>query len=499
MTKYIMAGLICLTAFNSCDESKLELTDPNNVSPETFLLTTAQAQSAVNSIYANLQTRGLYSRHMFFSMDNMSHENTGNPQLEADKLQYSNFTFDPSHGGLRAFWESCYRGINKCNFVTDNEEKMKLIEASDYTTAMKNNHIGEAKFMRAYYYFLLVTRYGDVPLLNTVPTTGDGTSKSPASDVYNQIVIDLTDAATLLFPAGSTENGRATSGAAWALLGKTELYRGNHAAAQSAFSNIMGDYTLGTYEDNFFEETEFNTESIFEVSYDIAVGQTDRWNSDAAGDGFIASTFRGQEYGWNDWYNVYPSDELLAEYETGDPRLNANFYFNGDTFGGGTVDLPSYGDPAVQRTQAWKKYHNYYKDANENQESGINFRVIRYADVLLMMAEIENEIGTSADAIGYLNQVRDRVTMPNYGTPAMDVAGYPVTTQVEIFDAIVHERMVELAGEQARFPDLVRWDLAAQELGTYGFEAGKHEVFPIPQNEINSNNSLTNDDQNANY
>ncbi|PIB35731.1 carbohydrate-binding protein SusD [Reichenbachiella sp. 5M10] len=498
--KYILAGLACLFALNACDQDKLELTNPNDLSPETFLVTQAQAQSAVNAIYANLQTRGLYSRGMFFSMDNMSHENAGNPQLEADKLQYLNFSFDPSHGLIRAYWESCYRGINKCNYVIDNEDKIKSIVSVDYTDGMKNNQIGEAKFMRAYYYFLLVTRFGDIPLVVTTPTSGDGTPKSPASDVYDQIVLDLEDAATLLFGAGVQEQGRATSGAAYALLGKTELYRGNYAAAKTAFSNILGDYSLvADYRSNFLEETEYNDESIFEVSYDIAVGKSDQWNSDASGSGFIASTFRGQEYGWNDWYNVYPSDALIAEYETGDPRLTANFYFNGDTFAGGTVALPAYGDPAVQRTQAWKKYSNYYKDANENQESGINFRVIRYSDVLLMMAEIENEVGTAADAIGYLNQVRDRVGMPNYGTAAMDAAGYPVGTKDEIFDAIVHERMVELAGEQVRFADLVRWELADQELSAFGFEAGKHEVFPIPQQEINFNSSLSNDDQNAGY
>lgn len=500
INKYMFAGLICLLAFNSCDESKLEVTNPNDLSPETFLLTQSQAQSAVNAVYANLQTRGLYSRHMFFAMDNMSHENAGNPQLEADKLQYLNFSFDPSHGAIRAFWESCYRGISKCNYVIDNEEKMRAIESVDYSDAMKDNHIGEAKFMRAYFYFLLVTRYGDVPLVITTPATGEGTPKSPASAVYDQIAADLTDAAGLLFDASTADNGRATSGAAWALLGKTELYRGQYAAAQTALNNVIGEYSLvADYRDNFLEETEYNSESIFEASYDISVGKSDQWNSDAAGSGFIASTFRGQEYGWNDWYNVYPSDDLVAEYETGDPRLTANFYFNGDTFAGGTVSLPSYGDPAVQRTQAWKKYQNYYKDVNENQESGINFRVIRYADVLLMMAEIENEIGTPANAIGYLNQVRDRVGMPNYGTAAMDAAGYPVNSKAQIFDAIVHERMVELAGEQSRFPDLVRWGLADQELSGFGFVAGKHERFPIPQQEIDFNSSLTNADQNPGY
>src|SRR5690606_20688565 len=173
----------------------------------------------------------------------------------------------------------------------------------------------------------------------------------------------------------------------------------------------------------------------------------------------------------NDWFNVYPSDDLLEEYEDGDPRYTASFYFNGDSFnnGEGVVNIP------LERKAAWKKYQNYYKRANENINSSINFRVIRYADVLLMMAEAENALGNSDAAIDYLNQVRDRVDMPNYGTPEMD-ALYPVSTPGEVFAAIVHERKVELAGEQVRFPDLVRWGMGGQ---IPNFVVGKNEVFPI--------------------
>ena len=494
VSKYIIAGVICMVTFHACND-KLELTNPNQLSPETFLKTPAQVQSAVNAVYSNTQTHGLYSRGMFFSMDNMGHDNEGNPQLEADKRQWLEFTFDPSHGLIRAYWESCYRGINKANFVTSSMEEIDAISTDQLPQATKDRYIGEVKFMRAYYYFLLATRFGNVPLITELPETGEGFPISPVSEVYQQIITDLTAAVGVLPKKSGDgyEAGRATSDAAHALLGKTYLYMENYDAAKTAFSNILGDYELeANYLDNFLEETEHGVESIFEIQYQEDIGTSDQWNSDANGLGLNESTFRGQEYGWNDWFNVYPSDDLLSAYEPNDPRYEANFYSNGDSYAGGTVALP------LSRVAGWRKYQNYYKRANENINSSINFKIIRYADVLLMMAEIENELDNPGDAIDYLNEVRTRVGMPLYGTPEMD-AIYPVGTKQEIFEAIVHERQVELAGEQVRFPDLVRWGLAEEELSQYGFTADKHELFPIPQNEINANNAIENSDQNPGY
>lgn len=507
--KIIFAWIMCLVSLNSCND-KLELDNPNLSPVESFLTTNAQVQAAVNAVYANLQTRGLYSRHMFFSMDNMGHENEGNPQLEADKRQYLEFTFDASHGAIRAFWESCYRGINKANYVLDNQDKINEIPEGQLSEAARNNYYGQVKFLRAFYYFLLVTRYGSVPLVTSVPETGDGTPKSSTAEVYQQIISDLEDAASMLYEKTNTnfQKGRASQGAAYALLGKVYLYMEEYQKAKDAFENVLGKYALvEDYRENFVEEKEHNNESIFEVEYDENLGVADVWNSDASGAGLNEATFRGQEYGWADWFNVYPSNDLLDAYEDGDPRFAANFYTDGDTWAGGTTIRTGEAPKPVpedesyiplERVAAWKKYQNYYKESTENTYSSINFRVIRYADVLLMMAEVENELNHPDEAIDYLNQVRDRVGMPEYGTPEMD-AIYPVGSKAEIFDAIVHERQVELAGEQSRFPDLVRWGLAEEVLGKYGFKAGKNELFPIPQNEINSNNALSNKDQNPGY
>ena len=187
--------VVALVLIHSCDADKLELTNPNELSPETYFKTESQVQSAVNSAYGNLQTRGLYNRHIWFGYDNMSHENCGNPQLEADKRQYLNFSFDSKHIPIGAFWESCYRGINKANFVINNKDVIAEIPDAQLSAAMKAKFDGEAKFLRALYYFMLVDRFGSVPLVLKVPDDQEGIGKSPVADIWAQIESDLTDAA----------------------------------------------------------------------------------------------------------------------------------------------------------------------------------------------------------------------------------------------------------------------------------------------------------------
>lgn len=487
----LFAAFILVVA---CDTDKdLNLVNPNGLSPSTFFKNESQVQSAVNAIYANLQTRGLYSRHMFFSQDNMSHENDGNPQLEADKRQYLDFSFDSSHGPIADYWESCFRGINKANFVIGNEELISAIDESQLSQARKNKFLGEAKFLRALYNFLLVTRFGDIPLIEDIPVNVDGITKSSKDAVYTLIISDLQFASANLLDKSSEDLGRATKGAAIALLGKVYLFQGEHGLALTEFKKLTGYSLEDNYFDNFKEETEHGVESIFEIEYDDDLGASAKWDSSTSGAGPNEATFRGQEYGFNDWFNVFPSDDLLDEFEAGDPRYADSFYSVGDTFAGGANTVTE-GDLTAGevRRAGWKKYQNYYKDANEDQESGINFKYLRYADVLLMMAECANEVETQDIAIGYINQVRKR--------PSVDLAELPLgLTKAEVFEAIIHERKVELAGEQVRFNDILRWGNAATELSGTNFQEGKHNLWPIPDREISSNEGLSPSDQNPGY
>jgi hypothetical protein len=537
MFKKILIPALIISALaipNSCKEEKLELTNPNQLSPETYFTTAAQVQSAVNAAYGSLQTTSLYNRHIWFGYDNMSHENSGNTQLEADKRQYLNFTFDASHGAIGGFWASCYRGINKANFVINNEDIInEQIPEAQLPSATKAKYVGEAKFARALYYFMLVTQFGDVPIYLDVPVDGLGLPRSPKEDVWALIEEDLQDAANRLFVKGEEPDpGRATKGAAYALLGKAHLYQQEYEEALTAFNNVTGYSLEPVYFNNFTEETENGPESIFEVQFSVAAGSANRWDSDRSDQGLNEACFRGQEYGWANWFNVYPSLDLWNEFETDadngvkiDPRRGYCIYANGDTYAGGTVSIP---DDVVKDAQGntievivrrgWRKYQNYYKDVTEGaivpQASGINMKVIRYADVILMKAECEaNRAGGNlTDAIALMNQVRQRpdVDMPLYGSAEMD-AIYPVGNLQQFMVALEHERKVELCGEQVRWPDLVRWnrlDAFMQEVfpslpvldqAALVYNPAKHHLWPIPQAEIDRNVNIEQEDQNPNY
>ena len=264
------------------------------------------------------------------------------------------------------------------------------------------------------------------------------------------------------------------------------MQRGEYAKARPLLLSIIngGAFTAWkniAYIENFREENEFNAESLFEVAFTLANGGSS-W--DASGQGTSTEvTFRGQEYGPTAWRNLIPSASLLNEYEKvskgdakDDPRYSDSFYFIGDKYFNNTKTITDMqgADPKI----SWKKYQNIYKAETEDQRSGINMRVMRFTEVLLNMAEVENALGADAAAIGYLNEVRSRVgvAMPPYPT-----ANYPVNSPTQVFRAIMHERRVELAGEQIRNRDILRWrklgKLATEPISYF---SPKQALAPIP-------------------
>ncbi|MGE5943245.1 MAG: RagB/SusD family nutrient uptake outer membrane protein [Flavobacteriales bacterium] len=507
--KIILAFFTMCTAMviiSACSTKDLELTDPNRLTPESFFTTKTQVESSVNAVYANFQTIGLFTRAYFFMHDLMGGDAAGNPQLEADKVQYLNFSFDSNHGNMGDYWESCYRGINKANFVIGNAERINALTATVLPDAQKAKYLAEAHYLRAMYYFFLVIRYGDIPLYTEIPTSPEGFPKSPKQAVYDLIVSDLQLASTNLLSKDVEQDGRATKEAASALLGKVYLYQEKYDLALAEFNKIYGKYSLEpNYFDNFKDETEHGVESIFEIEYDESIS-ANPWVSGVSGAGAGEATLRGQEYGWNDWFNTYPAPGLLNEYEANDPRFDDNFYSDGSIFEANGKTVRTGVTPAVippteiwvplQRPAGWRKYQNYYKAGrvSENQASSINFRYLRYADVLLMMAECENKRpgGSQNAAIGYINQVRQR---PSTNMPPLALG----QSADAVFNHIVHERRVELAGEQLRFSDLIRWGLAPTVLSGQGFTSPKNLLWPIPARELSSNGALSPDDQNPGY
>jgi starch-binding outer membrane protein, SusD/RagB family len=491
--KYLVVVVSGIFAINSCDTKDLELTNPNALSPETFFKSEAQVQSSVNAAYANLQTRGLYARHIFFAWDLMSQECKGNPQLEGDKAPFANFSFDGSSTIIQFYWETCFLGISKANFVLDNEEKINALPNSVLSQEKKNKFLAEAHFMRAYYYFLLVPRFGDLPIYTS--QTIIGAPRSPKADVYKLITDDFDFASKNLLSKTVEDKGRATKEAAFAYLGKALLYQKKYDEALAAFNNVTG-FSLepkGKFYNNFMDETEHGSESIFEVEYDETLGTADKWGSDTAGDGKAESTLRGQEYGNLGWFNVYPSDNILDEYEAGDDRFGDTFYVPGSKYNNGanTMTVANFDSAGGNRRAGWKKYQNYYKRVDELQQSSINFKVMRYSDVLLMKAECENQRagGSQTAAIAFIKEVRDRANLATAITATKDA----------VFTAIVHERKVELAGEQVRFDDIIRWGISSTALAGTGFQAGKSELWPIPNRETSSNPNITPGDNNPGY
>ncbi|CAH8296736.1 putative outer membrane starch-binding protein [Mariniflexile fucanivorans] len=499
MKKYILIviALFGIILTNSCSEDDLELKNPNQLSPDTFFSNESQVESAVNAVYANLQPFGLYGRLVFYMMDNMAHEQSGNGQQEGDKVTFYDFSFDSSLPSIKDYWDGCYRGINKANFVISNSDLINALPDGTLSATKKAKFIGEARFLRAHYYWLLVNRFGGVPIyLGDGTDNPEGQPRSTKADVIQLIIDDLKYASANLLDKNVETQGRVTKGAAQASLGKVYLYQGtqeSYGLALDEFNKLSG-YDLETnYYDNFMEETEHGVESIFEIEYDIELGFDQFWWSPVNGLGPNHATKRGQDYGVLDWFNVYPSDDLVSEFEPGDKRFADCFYVAGDKYNNGDNTFVE-GDFAENggniRPVAWKKYQNYYKQPSENNNSGINVKVIRYSDVLLMMAECENEVGTQANAVGYINRVRLRAGLGNLPTNL---------TKQQVFEAIVHERKVELCGEQVRFDDMLRWGIVATELAGTNFQVGKNELWPIPDAEISSNANINSEDQNPGF
>ena len=484
----ILLFIVAITSLVSCSDNKdLELSNPNVFTLDDFEIVDRTGLLAFSTAaYGDLQLRGTYARHAFFIHDGMSDECDAS-DMEIDKQQMHDYTIDPANIGITRYWIACYQGIAKANGVINNPNLILEIDSSEVTDKDKSQALGENYFLRGFYYFLLTTRFGAVPMPLEQATDTNGTPKTSRADVYKQILLDLDEAIRLCgtkAELGSANFGRATKGAAYALKGKVHLYLEQYQEAVTAFTNVENDpsnYTLQgvDFATNFGEDNEHNAESIFEINFSSSFSENGNgaaWSTHGRGN--AETTFRAIEYGG--FGNLPVGPELTAAFEVDDPRKDATIKPSGN----------------------WNKYT--YPDENP-ANSGINVRVIRMADVLLMKAEALNEINSDAnrsEILALMNTVRDRVNMPNYGTSEMNSL-FPVDSQENILKAIQHERRIELAGEQVRLNDMLRWGIAEQEIEenrpSVDFIPGTHELLPIPSFEIDSNKSLTAADQNFGY
>ncbi len=504
MKKYIFLSITLFAIVFACEDS-LDVGNPNSLTPDIFFTTEEQAISSVNAIYAGLQANNLYNREYFFLHDLLSDDNmSGGGQLETSRAQVLLHTFDATNKLTNDVWRGWYRIVLRANFVIQS-----LPDAEGVSTGLKTRLLAEAHFLRGWAYFELVSMWGGVPLYTEPSTSPGGEVKVSEEEVYNLIFADL-DIAEADLPVksdyGAGDMGRATKGAAQALKGKIHMYRGNYANARTELLKVVNsnEYALvDRWLDNFEAENENNSESILEVQFSLNHGTGGAWSADGTGTAEI--TFRSQEYSATAWRNVIPSFTFINAFEAGDPRYGFSFWEIGETYNNGqdtlTLEKIQGNNPQI----SWQKYSWLYKEPRDRSRSDINFRVIRYADVLLMLAEAENELDNPGPAVNYLNMTRNRadVSMPNYPTGA-----YPTGTKDEIFAAIVHERQVEFGSEQIRNRDLRRWRRMGYMSNATRFPGGdpmadryqsKHNLLPIPVVELDNNRSLESSDQNPDW
>ena len=502
MRRYINLALITVILFIAvliaCTK-KLNVLDKNNPTTDSYFKVASELQNGVNAVYSSMRSGNLVGREWFFTHDMRGAETwAGGAQLEAPRAELlKQPSPSPSNAVMTSVWTGAYQMINRANQV--------LASAPGVTdnTALRDVTVGEAEFLRAWAYFELVSMWGDVPIYTDPITTATGyKAKSPAADVYTLIIADLTDAVAKL-PASPAQKGRASSGAANALLGRVQMQNGNYTAAKAALLQVYGKYSLvPNFLDNFDGDVkdatgvltqghEFNAESIFEVAFVDKGDDNFNWGYTGEGANADVSIMRSQEYGIV-WGNVIPSNQVLNEFEAGDPRYKFTFYEVGDKIltKGGTATgtaLTKDGmnvDSSIHNGVVLKRIYHKYSILDWTDDGfhpdGINQRLIRYADVLLMLAECEAEVGTPAQAANYINEVRAR--------PSVNMPAVTLTTKNEALAAVMHERAVELAGEELSNIDMLRW----RKKGYYPSirldpKPAQVEFFPYPAAETSTN------------
>lgn len=430
----------------------------------------------------------------------------------ADAYDIENFKTNPNNSLLLDFYRAQYQGIGRCNLAI---QEVADVEPDEYMTqSRKDCLLGEAHFMRAYYYFRLVRVFGGVPYVDFIIDSSDRWQqpRATAETIYQKIIDDLLIAEPLLWNKSQYADedlGRATKGAAQAMLLKAYLYMHDYDNAYlwgKAFMEQQkdkGEYELCTnYSDNFTLAGENGPESVFEIQY-----MADPTSDYGEGFGFTRGTFttiltrgRAASLGGNaGWGFNHPTQNLYDEFEAGDPRLAATISRPTDEEVESNTDLTYLGSPYNNNKTSFYENGSYVA-LDHATRSPMNYRLIRLSDVMLMYAEAALESGKDiAAAKSMLNEVRGRVGMT--GFPGY--LGYTDNTG-DLRKAIRHERRVELAMEGHRWFDLCRWgiayDVMDKDNGSYGkaeteaakaemasFIKGKHELFPIPAEEINLN------------
>ena len=428
-------------------------------------------------------------RNFWFSWAGLAMHNYTTPDVEKGSTpsdggaiaEFKTLSYTAGSVAIQNYYAECYNAIYFAN------EALVLANSMADTAQNKTRLMAESMFLRALMYYRLNQAFGGVPYVDKVMSQTDKTpARSTADEVWKKIEIDLKWAInhlpTRLQRNAMGNDGRPTQNAARAILAKVYMYQKQWGNALALTTEIIasGDNDITTpYREIFSEAREFGPESVFEVNAEQRPSEQLNLSTQHA----QIQGFRGiPNLGWG--FNA-PSQALMDAYEVGDPRKKASIIQDGDTLDG----RKSRADAAGYKFFNRKAYvsldeRNLYGRASDPQGYWMNIRIIRYADVLLMHAESALESGNVNEAIDKLEMVRNRARAGN-------TAVLPkVTTSnvAELRQKIRFERRIELAMEWERFFDLVRWDEAKNVIPN--FEVGKHELFPIPQTEIDKSEGL---------
>lgn len=456
---------------------------------DNLFKTQADAEAAVNAMYSSLGTHEIYNQF------NETIQSQGTDDAEwgygrntsnTDKLAMDKFTYTASTNLIYRYWQVHYRNINRANIA------LKRLPSLEIAEAKKNQYLGEAHFIRGLMYFNLVRLYGAVPLvLESTETLDDLDVARAATDaVYGQIVADFSAAETLLPESyESSDLGRATKGAAMALLTKVYLTQGAFQEAANKAKGIidMGRYNLwSAYEDVFKLANKNRQESIFEIQY-LSLGSAGNTNGSSYA-GFFkppASVLPPEPGGFGGYGDNPVTENHYQAYRPGDLRRDVNVrHF-----------------PNAPASISYPYYVNKYQDpgAFNQDDGGNNYYIVRYADVLLMYAEALNALtANDLEAYAAFNQVRRRA----YSVPLTTNSPHDLPiglSQNDFRDSVLAERRREFAFEGQRRFDLLRMgklkEAMLQQDPTIIVE-DRHALFPIPQDELIVNSLL---DQNSGW
>ncbi|MFI3239578.1 MAG: RagB/SusD family nutrient uptake outer membrane protein [Bacteroidales bacterium] len=497
--KYILFSALSVIAFSSCNDWLTE-PSPGTSQPEDFFTSGDAAEQVVTAAYVPLmwEFNSTFCPEWFIGDVASDDALKGGQSISdmADAYDIENFKVSSSNTLLLDYYRAQFQGVGRCNFAIEQIAQMET-DDEDLTADYKDRLLGEAYFLRAMYYFRLARVFGAVPYVDfVVDSANDWIQPTSTQDEIYQYVkddLELAQASLWLKSAYADEDmGRATKGAALAMLMKVNLYTHDYATALewgNKFFEYPSEYSLcPVYADNFTLEGENGVESVFEIQY-----MEEATSDYGEGFGFTRGTFtttlvrsRSSVFG-SGWGFNKPTQDLYDAFEDGDLRRDVTILNPTDD----EMETPEQeiylGSRYVNRKFSMMYDDNTYYALSHVSRSPLNNTVIRYADVLLMYAEAAAESGSSV-SVGQakLNEVRARAEMSEY-------SGLDASTLKE---AVRNERRVELAMEGHRWFDLCRWGIAAETMNEFKakyseagaematFMEGKHEYMPLPSDEL---------------